>query len=263
MNMHRDHFERKHVEIGKDLSLYTRISTDPLPADASAVVLVHGLSVSSGYMVPTAVRLAAHYHVYVPDLPGFGRSSKPRQIFNVAELADVLADWMNRIGLRSATFLGNSMGCQTIVNLALRHPELVERAVLVSPTMDPDALTIHQEAWRLLRDAKYEPFHFLPVMAREYLIAGVRRTICTLRYAFEDPMQENLKRVQVPVLLVRGSEDPIVPQDWVEQVDKLLPKSRLVVIQKAGHAVNFNSPDELVQHVCDFIEHKSEVEQVG
>ena len=263
MNRDRDKFERRRVEIGKDLLLYTRISTEQPSLYTSTVVLVHGLSVSSGYMMPTAVRLAPHYRVYVPDLPGFGRSSKPKHILNVAELADALADWVHVMELPSATFLGNSLGCQIIVNLALKHPELVERIVLVSPTMDPEALTIRQEAWRLLRDAKCEPLHFLPVLVREYLIAGVKRTVRTLRHAFEDPMQENLRHVLQPTLVVRGSEDPIVSQGWVEKVQNLLPKSKLIVVQKAGHAVNFNSPDELVQQVCAFIEGKPEFEEVG
>ncbi|MFL5665138.1 MAG: alpha/beta fold hydrolase, partial [Ktedonobacteraceae bacterium] len=69
-----------------NLPVYTRISVNPLPDDAPVVVLVHGLSVSSGYMVPTAQYLAPYYRVYVPDLPGFGKSAKPSHILNVTEL---------------------------------------------------------------------------------------------------------------------------------------------------------------------------------
>jgi len=144
--------KHKRITTANGLSMYTRFSIESMPADAPTVVLVHGLSVSSGYMMPTAVRLAPYYHVYLPDLPGFGRSAKPSHILNVTELADALAAWMQTIKLPSATFLGNSMGCQVIVNFALRYPECIERAILVSPTMDPKARTIHQEARRLLRD---------------------------------------------------------------------------------------------------------------
>ena len=234
--------------------MYTRVSIAPVSVDASTVVLVHGLSVSSGYMVPTAVRLAPYYHVYLPDLPGFGRSQKPPHILNVAELSDALAAWLHTMKLPSATFLGNSMGCQIIVNLALRYPECIERAILVSPTMDPKARTIHQEAGRLLLDTPCEPLHFLPVLLREYMLAGIPRTIRTLRYAFEDHMEEHLSHVHVPTLVVRGSRDPIVPQEWAEKVNHLLPNSQLVVVQGAGHAVNFNSPDRLVHLARSFLQ---------
>jgi len=246
--------EGKRITTENGVFMYTRASKELVRADAPTVVLVHGLSVSSGYMIPTAVRLAPHYHVYLPDLPGFGRSPKPSHILNVAELSDALASWMQAMKLPPATFLGNSMGCQVIVNFALHYPQCIERAILVSPTMDPKALTIHQEAGRLLRDTPCEPLHFLPVLLREYALAGIPRTIRTLQYAFEDPMEEHLPHVHIPTLVVRGSHDPIVTQDWVEKVTNLLPNSQLVVVQGAGHAVNFNSPDRLVHLVQSFLQ---------
>jgi 2-hydroxy-6-oxonona-2,4-dienedioate hydrolase len=94
------------------------------------VVLVHGLIVSGRYMVPTAELLAAHYRVFVPDLPSFGKSEKPPRTLDVAGLSDSLAAWMGEVGLIRAALVGNPFGCQIIVELAVRHPERVERAVL-------------------------------------------------------------------------------------------------------------------------------------
>jgi len=259
LSKHKGKLEGKRITLANGLTMYTRISIEPVSVDAPTVVLVHGLSVSSGYMMPTAVRLAPHCHVYLPDLPGFGRSPKPPHILNVVELSDALAAWMQAMKLPSATFLGNSMGCQIIVNLALRYPECINRAILVSPTMNPKARTIHQELGHLLLDTPCEPLQFLPVMLREYVLAGIPRTIRTLQYAFEDQMEEHLPHVHVPTLVVRGSHDPIVPQDWVEKVNHLLPNSRLVVVQGAGHAVNFNSPERLVQITRSFIQDEAQL----
>ncbi len=234
-------------------SMHARLSENSVPPTASTVVLVHGLSVSSGYMVPTAVRLAAYYHVYLPDLPGFGKSAKPSHILTVPELADALADWMQEMGLPPAVLLGNSMGCQIIVNFALKYPERITHAVLVAPTMDPKVRSISQAALRLALDMPCEPLSFLPVLVREYLAAGLRRTLRTLQYAFADRMEEHLPRVQTPTLIVRGARDTIVGQEWTEQVHQLLPDSQLVVVRRAGHAVNFNSPDQLVRIVRSFL----------
>jgi 2-hydroxy-6-oxonona-2,4-dienedioate hydrolase len=57
--------------------MHARVSEDSLLKDSPALILVHGLVVSSRYMVPIAELLSAHYRVYVPDLPGFGKSGKP------------------------------------------------------------------------------------------------------------------------------------------------------------------------------------------
>ena len=235
------------------MSIYTRLSEDRVSATAPAVVLVHGLSVSSGYMIPTAEHLAPYYRVYIPDLPGFGKSTKPAHILNIPELANVLAAWMSEMELPSAILLGNSLGCQIIVDFALRYLECITHAVLVGPTMDPKARSIHQAALRLLLDAPCEPLSYLPVLMREYLAAGIPRTIRTLQYAFADRIEEHIYRVQVPTLIVRGSRDPIVPQEWVEEVHRLLPGSQLVVLPNAGHAVNYNSPERLVHVVRSFL----------
>ncbi len=253
MKTEKDLLETKWIKTTSGYSIYTRISRVVPPSHTQIIVLVHGLSVSSGYMLPTACRLASSFRVFVPDLPGFGVSEKPDHILNVPELADALAEWMQSLQLPSATFLGNSLGCQTIVNFALRYPDKIERAILVSPTMDPNALTIRQQAWRLFCDAPCEPFHFLPVLFHEYFQAGIPRTLRTLRYGLQDPMQNNLTRVHIPTLVVRGEHDPIVPQHWAEKVHQLLPNSRFVVIPGAGHAVNYNSPGKLVAAVRSFL----------
>src|SRR5689334_15898249 len=82
------------------LSMHARISVDVVPAQKLPIVLVHGLSVSSGYMVPTAVHLAPYYRVYAPDLPGYGKSTKPSHILTVSELSNALGAWMQTIGLQ-------------------------------------------------------------------------------------------------------------------------------------------------------------------
>ena len=89
-------------------------------------------------MLPTAERLAPDYHVYMPDLPGFVDSGKLSRVLEVPELADVLAAWMEATGLAGVALLGNSFGCQIIADLAARHTERVERAVLQGPTTPPE-----------------------------------------------------------------------------------------------------------------------------
>src|SRR5437764_14984060 len=99
-------------------------STVPVPA-RPALVLVHGVGLSYRYLMPYAALLAEHFRVFVPDQPGFGRSHKPRRVLPLPELADWLADWMEAVGLEQAALMGNSFGCQVVVNLAVRHPHRV------------------------------------------------------------------------------------------------------------------------------------------
>src|ERR1051326_8597469 len=108
-----DVLESRWVRVN-DMVLHTRFSVAPVPPEAPPIVLVHGLSVSSAYMVPTAERLASYHPIYVPDLPGYGKSTKPSRVLSVPELSEVLVAWMRAVELERAVFLGNSLGCQII-----------------------------------------------------------------------------------------------------------------------------------------------------
>ena len=233
--------------------MYARVSRASVPAGAVDVVLVHGLAVSSAYMVPTALALAHHHRVYAPDLPGFGRSYKPRHVLRVAELADALAAWMTAVGLGPAALIGNSLGCQVIADLACRHPALVERIVMIGPTMDPRGRTMVQQGWRLAIDIAREPWSAWVVQGLDYLKFGPRRLVVTLRSGLRDRLESRLCHVQVPTLVVRGERDPIVPERWAGQVAGLLPNGRLVVVPGAPHIVNFNAADRLARVVLPFL----------
>ena len=217
------------------------------------VVLVHGLGVSSRYMIPTAVHLAPHRQVYAPDLPGFGRSQGRGHALNIEELADALYGWMEAVGIPRAVLLGNSIGCQVVVDLALRRPAAVERIVLVSPTVDTEARTVFRSFARLLLDVPRERLSLPFIALLDYLQAGLGRTAHTFGYALQDRVEEKLPFVAHPALIVRGSRDPIVSDRWAARVSELFPAGRLAILEGAAHAVNHNSPEALTELVLDFL----------
>lgn len=247
-----DRLARRYDPVGPWL-IHTRFSTTAPEADAPPLVLVHGLVVSSAYMVPTAVRLAGAFRVFAPDLPGFGKSSDPRSALPIPALADALLAWMDALALPEAVLVGNSMGCQVAVDLAVRHPERVRGLVLSSPSMDPRARVAPLQMARLALDAPRERPSLIPLFLGDVLAAGLRRGWRTFRYALEDPVAAKLPRVQAPTLVVRGGRDPVVPQRWAEEAAALLPRGRLAVIPDAPHAVNYSAPDALARLVRDFV----------
>lgn len=217
------------------------------------IVLVHGLGVSSHYMLPTLSLLAPSHHVYAPDLPGFGYSHKPRRALSLAELADSLADWMTAAGIPRAVLLGNSLGCQVITTFSERHPARLSRAILIGPTCDPGAPNAWRQALRLLLDAPRERPSEAAVAVSDYWRAGPRRIWRTLNEALHSPVQAQLMRLRVPTLVIRGGRDPIVSQQWAQRVTELVPRGRLVLIPDAPHAVNYSAAPELVDVLQPFL----------
>ena len=245
------------------LRMHTRMSIDPVDPTLTPIVCVHGLSVSSRYMVPTAVRLAPFRRVYAPDLPGFGKSDHPAKILDIPELTDALIRRMNTFGINAAVLLGNSIGCQIITDLALRYPERITRAVFTGPTVDRCGRTMLAQALRLARNALHEPWSSIFTQARDYWACGLHRTVSTLQYALADHIEDKLPRMHIPTLLVRGALDPIAPQRWVEELATLLPHGQVVVIPNVPHAVNYDTPAQLVQIILPFLTEQTPIHAVA
>ena len=234
------------------LRIHTRISARATGTTRS-VVLVHGLGVSADYMLPTLVRLAEDFKVFAPELPGFGKSDKPPHVLDIRELADILAKWMGAVDIPRAVFLGNSMGCQVIVDLAARYPLLVDAAILVGPTVDTIEHTMIQQLWRGMRDLIHEPWSLWRILARDYLRTGTRRIYRTFRFALHDDVLRKCLTITAPTLLVRGGYDTIAPARWVEEIATTMTNARAVTIAGATHAANYSAPDALVRVATDFL----------
>lgn len=221
------------------------------PAGASPLVLLHGLGVSSRYLVPVAELLAEVRLVHAPDFPGFGRSDPPERLLDIPGLADALSAWLDAAGIERTPLLANSLGCQVAVELAVREPARVESLVLVGPIVDPSARTLSRQALRLLATTPHERLSLVPLVAYEY---GSRplRTLRTARAMLRHRIEDALPRLEAPALVVRGDGDRVVPQRWAEEAARLA-RAPLEVLH-GGHALNYSSPDELARLTLSFLE---------
>ncbi len=216
------------------------------------MVLVHGLGTSSLYIVPTAVRLAQDFRVYAPDLPGFGHSSKPSHALDLPALAEALQSWMSAAGIEAADMVGNSLGCQVIAEFGVRYPERLTRAVLQGPTIDGYARTTIRQMARFLRDLPRERIPEYAINSHDYWRTGVRRGWETMQIALADRIEDKLPRMRMPVCIIRGAHDPIVSQRWVEDLARVLPNGRLIIIRGA-HTPNFSEPETFAGVVRAFL----------
>lgn len=239
------------IEVGDDVIHFR--AWDERGADLPPIVLVHGFIISSRYLVPLARQLAQGFTVYAPDLPGFGKSTKPRRALSIDELADALARWMDAAGLPEAILAGNSMGCQVLAAFAQRHPRRVLRLVLVGPTTDARARTVPRHAWRLFRDMLRErpslPFLHVP----DYVRTGPRLVLQTLRHTLADAIEARMPDVEAPTLIVRGDRDVLVPQAWAEHLARLLPRGELEILPRSPHAGNYSAPQGLARLMLPFL----------
>jgi pimeloyl-ACP methyl ester carboxylesterase len=172
--------------------IFSRYSLAPVHS-RQPVVLIHGMVIASGFYRRALKRIGNHHRAFAPDLPGYGRSDKPENLPRIDDQADVLAAWMDRLGLKDAVVAGVSLGSQFASALAARRPDLVGGLMLVSPTMDPKVRSTPGALVSWLLESRRE-LGMLHVALPDYLRTGARRASQTMAMALADRPEDRAGR---------------------------------------------------------------------
>ena len=223
--------------------IFARIAANDVPS-RPPIVMVHGLVVSGAYFRPIARYLDGYHSIYIPDLPGYGRSG-PTSEPDLESQARMLDGWMEVHGLRQVHLVANSLGCQVATFLAHRYPDRVAKLIMVAPTMDPAVRGPIHLLWRGIMDIPKERASIWRVWIPDFFAYGPWRAIKGLFESLRDDQPERLPHIRKPVLAVAGECDPICPVSWVRQFASMIPNGRCEVIPRASHAMNYSSAAEL------------------
>ena len=237
----------EHLRIG-GTTVHCRRSTGP---HGVPIVHVHGFAISGAYLMPTARVLARRWANVVPDLPGYGRSQRRKQVLGISGLAEALVAVLDALDIDRAVLLGNSMGCPVALEVAHALPERVHRLVLVSPAGGVQNQPLVRALGQLGKDMVLESPRMFPVALPDYLRFGPVNALRLFGELTRYPSLERLVHAPVPTLAVLGARDPLIPSPArVREVAGLAPEQLSVaVIDRAAHAVNFSHPTELAATV--------------
>ena len=218
-----------------------RVAFRRLGSGPRTFALVHGLGVSGSYFVPLARILARSGRVVVPDLPGTGHSAGSGGPLGVSAQADVLAALVDRTcrGERPV-LVGNSLGCQVILDLAGRGLVPTGPLVLIGPSVDPRYRSLLRQLGTMAVDLVREPPALWPLVARDYLVTGPAGVLTTALSALVDRPEEKLPLIEAPVLVVRGERDALTTRAWTLRCAELAPRGRFVALPGAAHAPHFS-----------------------
>ena len=246
--------------IVEGLPMYHRVA-DEAPANAPAVVHVHGFGISGTYLERTAALLAPKYRTFVPDLPGMGRSMRPESTHDLPGLARALIEYCDAIGIERATFVGNSLGCPVIVAIASTYPDRMERAVLVSPAGGPNNQPMARAVRQMIFDAPREPVGLVPIAVADYLRFGFVQGWDLFKSMTAYATLDHLRNLRVPTLVIAGLRDPLVDIERVH-VFSGLPHVDAVAVSGA-HALNFSRPELIAWLIDAFMEGRPYVAPPG
>lgn len=256
--------------------------------DGPVVLLVHGMAGSSANWKPILEDLSADVTYVAPDLPGHGKSDKPRGDYSLGAQASFLRDLMAALGHERSSVVGTSLGGGIAMQYAYQYPERCERLGLVG------AGGLGEEVMPLLRALALPgselvlPLVMQPVFRRSvetvtgwlgrvgltpaaeteavwgsYVSLLERETRTAFVHTLRSVIDTRGQRVSaidklylasdLPTLIVWGGDDPIIPVEHAHDAHEFIPGSRLEIMDGCGHFPYMESPREFSRILLDFL----------
>ncbi len=267
LKLWREGVESKYVEAGGYQMHYLEAPATN-GVEGTPLLLVHGLGARAedwGAMIP---KLAAKgFHVYAPDLLGYGRSPRPDVNYSIAMQETAVVQFMQAVGLTRADVGGWSMGGWVAMRLTLDHPELVDRLVVYDsagiyfpPSFGPglfvptDAAGVRLLMKTLSPHPQQMPDFVTKAVLRRFAQNGwvINRSMSSMTTG-RDLLDFRLHGMQRPTLIVWGSKDELIPLSAGQRIHELIPGSVLNVVDGCGHLAPLECSRPVVEGTVDFL----------
>jgi pimeloyl-ACP methyl ester carboxylesterase len=242
--------------------------------DIPPVVLLHGMLGNLSNWSECIGSLADnHYRVLVPVLPVY---DMPVKITSVQGLADYVSAFLSALDIRTATIVGNSLGGQVALLVALNQPQSVTALVLSGSSglyeVEMGTSTPRRQDREYIRERAaltfYDPAHASDDLVEEMfeLIndrSRVARLIKMARSTKSETVASRLDAIEAPTLLIWGRNDLITPPEVAREFLERIPNSELHFVDECGHAPMMEHPDAFNAIMLQFLREKVRLESVA
>jgi pimeloyl-ACP methyl ester carboxylesterase len=226
------------------------------------LLFLHGAS-GAPVIMPFMRTLAASFDVLVTEHPGYGRSDEPEWLENIHDMAYFYLDFLQKLDLKDVVLVGSSMGGWIAAEVAVRDTSRLKSVVLVSPAglsapgvLPADIFLLPPEDMvrALFLDQKLAEARLAEPVTPESIDMALKNRHTTARLAWEprlhDPhLAKWLHRIDVPVTIVWGEQDRILPVGLAAEFKKHLPGAKLEIIPNCGHLPHAEKHDQFVRIV--------------
>lgn len=232
------------------------------------LLLIHGLGARAEDWAPELPGYVRRgFRVYAIDLLGSGDTSHPNIAYSIQQQADLVRSFMNTMHLQQADVAGWSMGGWIALDFTVKHPERVSRLVVM-------------DSAGLLFQAAFQPSVFTPGNRRQlaeltalltpnpaaapaFIDRAVIRRLSSNYWVVrrmlqsmltrQDLLEGRLEQIHVPVLIVWGTQDTLIPPSVGEEMHRAMPQSVLELYQGCGHIAPATCAKSIVPRVADFL----------
>jgi pimeloyl-ACP methyl ester carboxylesterase len=257
--------EEKQIQVNGLKINYKRIGNGNIP-----VVLLHGWGVNSDKYIETAKQLSiegCQYSIFLPDLPGFGKSDDPPEAWGVDNYAGLVKKISDVLGLKKIILIGHSFGGRIAIKFSVKYPQMLEALILTGAAGIKHSPTIKQKIFFILAKTGKAVFA-LPLVnrlekpaqrllyraAREkdyYQAQGIVRE--TFKKVIDEDLSPCLEKIKIPTLLIWGRNDHSTPVADGRLMSLKIINCKLKIVDEANHSLPYQIPEKFAKIVMEFI----------
>ena len=235
------------------------------------IILLHGLSDDINYWNPLNNYFKKKYTVIRVDLRGHGKSTYKKGTINNYELQNDIYELMKHLNINKATFIGFSLGGIISMNFTLKHPEMVEKLILMSTfaKIDENNKAIHKTIYKEVEKGLGNFYDtMIPFVLPEYLIKENKelieygRTKCleknqkaiseTIKAYCQINIENEIKTIKQDTLIIGGSEDDkLAPYNMIIKLYEEIKNSQILFLKNTKHNILLN---ENLEKICGIID---------
>ncbi|WFA10197.1 alpha/beta hydrolase [Tissierella sp. Yu-01] len=235
--------------------------------EGTPIVVLHGWGCNIDTVRPIINILNGKYKVYALDLPGFGNSQEPKDVIGSFEYAEIVKEFLHKMNISRATFIGHSHGGRISIIMGAKYPELVDKIVLIDsagliPRRGPEYY-IKVYSFKALRYIYKNLFFWIKNEERMEKFykkfgsddyqnsSGVMRRI--LVKVVNENLKPLLKDIKASTLIIWGENDDATPLYMAKIMEKEIKDSGLVVFEGAGHYSYLDDYNKFVAVIKAFL----------
>lgn len=231
-----------------------------LEGDGTPLVLIHGYPLDHSIWNPVIPLLTGSFQVIVPDLRGFGESGSTSRVYGMQDLASDLAEFLDGLRIDGAVLAGHSMGGYVALAFAKAFPARVRGLGLVASQVVADpperkegryktAAEVAEKGVDGVADAMAPKLTGDPALQasvrdliRKQSPEGIIGALKAM--AEREDSTDLIKKFQMPVVLVHGDADLLIPIDRAREVESAVLQARMVALKGVGHLPMMEAPKE-------------------
>lgn len=229
------------------------------------IVILHGWGLSgSTYKNLKSILESNHYHVFAPDLPGFGKQPLITSNMDLGDYVEFVRKFIKEKQLSKVILIGHSFGGRVALKYAWKYPKKVSQLILTGvPIIRHNTLPKDIAFFTSVIGGaflKKFPFQVQRTLRKSlYFIIGEwdYYNAGSLKEMFKNIINEDLaqytQEIKVPVLLLWGKNDRVTPFNDAVRIQNMIENSKLVVIENTTHKLPYENPKMFVQHASIFL----------